>query len=60
MYLGAATADPPPPRCTTLPPAFAADGVPISDAVGALGAGEVSPAQDHEIAAFAVQALRRL
>jgi uncharacterized protein GlcG (DUF336 family) len=74
VYFGAATADLAPAvqsgaplssiqTATALPLAFVAGGVPITDAcgvvVGALGAGGGSPAQDHEVAAFAVQALRR-
>ncbi|AXH35397.1 heme-binding protein [Humibacter sp. BT305] len=47
---------------TTLPLAFVAGGVPITDAdgvvVGAFGAGGGSPEQDHEVAAAAVAALK--
>jgi len=66
VYFGAATADLAPAvqsgaplssmqTATTLRLAFVARGV----VVGALGAARGSPAQDHEVAAFAVQALRR-
>jgi uncharacterized protein GlcG (DUF336 family) len=47
---------------TTLPLAFVAGAVPITDAagvvIGAFGAGGGSPEQDHEVAAAAVAALK--
>ncbi len=72
-YFGAATADLAPmaasgaPLMTveasaTVPLAFVAGGVPITDAagvvIGAVGAGGGTPAQDHDVATAAVAAVR--